>query len=267
MGKKSKKGGGFEREMCKLLSKWYTHGERDDIFWRTAGSGGRATVRMKQGKMTADSAGDMCAIDEIGKKLTAASIWEMKRGYSGKGKQKNRTINLITILDKLRQEKDPLLVDWFIKLRKEMREHDRETGFIIFKRDRKNACIAFTTKTFKYLKARNVKKYFFPSFGPVATILCYKIDFVVMLLEDFLEWCEPETIGRPIRRRMRGAAYEQGDPERFEKWRQPEYDPNFTKFKVEKTQTKFERFLPVSRVRKGSDAHGRTRTITRRSKK
>lgn len=263
---KSKKGSAFERSICKLLSTWYSHGKRDDIFWRTAGSGARATTRMKKGMMTADSAGDMCAIDESGKVLTAISIWEFKRGYTSK-KQTNQSINLISILDKMHSEKDPMIIKWFEKLQGELKDHKRKLGFIIFKRDRKNACIAFDLKTFKYLKSRNIKKCFYPPFGPISIILCYKVEFVVFLLEDFLRWCEPESIGRKIKRRMRGLVYEQ-DP-KFKKWVDKQrsttnYSP--INFKVDKTPSKIERFLSVSRNSSGMGKQTKRSSITRRRK-
>lgn len=218
---KSKKGSKFERDMCKLLSLWFSHEERDDIFWRTAGSGARATVRMKnKGVMTADSAGDISAIHPSGKALTRMCIFELKRGYS----QKNRSagISLLTIVDKLVKEKDPILIQWFAKLEQELKDHDRKFGFIIFQRDRKNACITFQTDTFNYLKERNVKKYFMPPFGPTARIMLWKMDIVVMTLESFLEWCEPETITRRIRRRQKGLPYEQcSGPSLLERFKQP----------------------------------------------
>jgi hypothetical protein len=204
---KSKKGSAFERDTCKKLSLWFSHGERDDIFWRTAGSGARATCRAKQGLMTADSAGDICAIHPSGKPFTRVSIWELKRGYSAKNS--NRGISLLTIVDKLSAEKPPILVEWWEKLKDELQTHNRKFGFIIFKRDRKNACIAMHTSTFAYLNKRNAKKYFFPPFGPTATVYTGGLELLVMQLEDFLNWCEPETLTRKIVRRQKGAAYEQ----------------------------------------------------------
>lgn len=76
------KGSPFEREICRRLSEWWTHGERDDIFWRSAASGGRATVRSKQGKSTFGQYGDITAVDPIGQPLTRALCIECKRGYS-----------------------------------------------------------------------------------------------------------------------------------------------------------------------------------------
>jgi hypothetical protein len=204
---KSKKGSAFERDTCKQLSLWFSHGERDDIFWRTAGSGARATCRAKQGLMTADSAGDICAIHPSAKCFTRISIWELKRGYSAKNS--NRGISLLTIIDKLTAEKPPILVEWWTKLIEELKTHKRKFGFIIFKRDRKNACIAMHTSTFDYLNRRNKKKYYWPPFGPNATIYTNGLELRIMQLEDFLEWCEPETLTRKTIRRQKGEPYEQ----------------------------------------------------------
>lgn len=76
------KGGSFEREICKLLSSWWTNGERDDVFWRSASSGGRATVRHAKGKSTYGQYGDIQAVDPIGNALTKHITIECKRGYT-----------------------------------------------------------------------------------------------------------------------------------------------------------------------------------------
>lgn len=79
-----KKGGGkskgseFERSICKKLSSWATNGERDDIFWRTSLSGGRATVNLKKGKINQQHVGDICAIDAIGYEFTDIFYTELK---------------------------------------------------------------------------------------------------------------------------------------------------------------------------------------------
>jgi hypothetical protein len=56
------KGGAFEREIAKRLSLWITNGKSQDVFWRSAMSGGRATVA--RGKVR--QAGDICAVAEEG---------------------------------------------------------------------------------------------------------------------------------------------------------------------------------------------------------
>lgn len=72
--KSSQKGGAFEREISKVLSWWLTKGERDDVFWRSAGSGAKATVT---GKVT--QAGDLCAVDSLGEPFLSMFIVECKR--------------------------------------------------------------------------------------------------------------------------------------------------------------------------------------------
>lgn len=66
----SQKGANNERKVCRLLSLWVTHGKREDVFWRSAMSGGRATVAKRKGKMLASQAGDISAVDEAGHILT-----------------------------------------------------------------------------------------------------------------------------------------------------------------------------------------------------
>lgn len=76
------KGSGFEREMCKALGLWITKGERDDIFWRSSNSGGRAKVRSYQGLSTFGQYGDVQATDPLGQPLMDLCVIELKRGYN-----------------------------------------------------------------------------------------------------------------------------------------------------------------------------------------
>ncbi len=64
------KGASFERQVCRDLSLWLTEGKHDDCFWRSAMSGGRATVRFKKGRTSRSQAGDISPISGIGEKLT-----------------------------------------------------------------------------------------------------------------------------------------------------------------------------------------------------
>jgi hypothetical protein len=63
------KGSQFEREVCAKLSLWITGGQRKDCLWRSAMSGGRATVHMKKGEVNRQ-AGDICAVAPEGHVLT-----------------------------------------------------------------------------------------------------------------------------------------------------------------------------------------------------
>lgn len=60
------KGSAFERETCVALSKWLTASKSEDVFWRSAMSGGRATVR----KGAVRQAGDITAVAPEGHILT-----------------------------------------------------------------------------------------------------------------------------------------------------------------------------------------------------
>lgn len=76
------KGSNFEREICKLLSLWWTGGEDDAVFWRSSQSGGRATQRAKSGRKTFGSYGDIAAVNPIGQPLLKLFTIELKRGKS-----------------------------------------------------------------------------------------------------------------------------------------------------------------------------------------
>ena len=82
MSKGSAKGSQYERDMCRRLSLWWTANTRDDVFWRSAGSGGRAKVRGRAGRNTAGQHGDVAATDPIGAPLIDVVTIEIKRGYS-----------------------------------------------------------------------------------------------------------------------------------------------------------------------------------------
>jgi len=83
---KSGKGSSYEREICKMLSLWWSTGvgigPTDDLFWRSSQSGGRATQRAKSGKKTFGSYGDIAFVNPAGAPLLEFFTIELKRGYS-----------------------------------------------------------------------------------------------------------------------------------------------------------------------------------------
>ena len=72
------KGAAFERMICKRLSLWLSRGMHDDYFWRSAMSGGRASVQFKRGKQNRTQEGDISAIDPQGARLTDKFVIECK---------------------------------------------------------------------------------------------------------------------------------------------------------------------------------------------
>lgn len=75
------KGGSFERLIATKLSLWWTEGKHDDTIWRSAMSGGRATVRGRKGKRTAGHSGDLCSTTAESADLFRAFAFELKCGY------------------------------------------------------------------------------------------------------------------------------------------------------------------------------------------
>lgn len=72
------KGAQFEREICKRLSLWVSNGKDEDLFWRSAMSGGRASVAMKVNKKLRRQAGDITATSIEGCTLTDRFYIECK---------------------------------------------------------------------------------------------------------------------------------------------------------------------------------------------
>lgn len=79
MGKKSSiKGSEFERKVCRDLSWWASYGRTKDVFWRTPGSGARASQHIKRGRRIDAHCGDISAMALEGEKLLASAFVECK---------------------------------------------------------------------------------------------------------------------------------------------------------------------------------------------
>lgn len=76
-GGSKQKGSSFEREVCAALSLWITNGKDKDVFWRSAMSGGRATVHVRKG-VANRQAGDICAVAPEGHQFTDRWFIECK---------------------------------------------------------------------------------------------------------------------------------------------------------------------------------------------
>ncbi len=72
------KGAAFEREVCKALSLWISARKKEDIFWRSAMSGGRATVARQRGRNADSALGDISAVDALGAALLSKFLTECK---------------------------------------------------------------------------------------------------------------------------------------------------------------------------------------------
>lgn len=76
------KGGGYERELSEKFSLWWSGGKNNELFWRSAGSGGRATVRGKKGMAVTVGAGDIIPVQQDSMPFGRVFCIEAKRGYS-----------------------------------------------------------------------------------------------------------------------------------------------------------------------------------------
>lgn len=180
MGKKSK-GSDFERAVSKQLSLWWTNGERDDVFWRSSQSGGRATVRGRKGTKTANSYGDIGLLDECGAPLLRILILELKRGYG--------TWSIQDLLDSGPTCKKPKLNEFLAQAARDAEAAGGLWPCVIFKKDLRRPGIVTPLSLWKQLTRSNHNDVF------DRPHIIYRNDesqLIMMLLDDFLEWCSPE---------------------------------------------------------------------------
>lgn len=179
------KGPRFERDVCKQLSLWWTNNDRDDVFWRTSGSGARAKARFRRNnKTTAYSYGDITFIDPIGEPLIFRCVIELKRGYGRWAP--------IDIIDRPKKRKNSKTIskqalEVFIE---QIMEDVNSCGgdkypVLIFKRDRRQEVIGITDSLFGQLSR---------VFGyPKTYVLRINTNpaFRFMQFKFFLSWCKP----------------------------------------------------------------------------
>ncbi len=174
----SAKGGQFERRVCKQLSMWWTDGERDDVFWRTNASGGRATQRAKTNRVTFGQVGDVQANDPIGQPLIDLCVLELKYGY--------KTHCIFDWFDK--PEKQSHYTSWISKLEQEVERCDAPYWLLIHQRQNKKPILVMPNKLFKRLpvppenRCRMRLEYASPK------------TVTIMQLKDFLYYVKPNHI-------------------------------------------------------------------------
>ena len=181
---KSSKGSAFEREICKKLSLWWTHKERDDIFWRTAGSGARATVRGRKGKSTAGHYGDIMAVDSIGADLIKVLTFELKCGYT--------RFTFMDLLDKLDHAALQEYEKWIMQAMESQRQAGSLFWAVIHRRTRRKTLLYAPISLFKSLNSVCCNLY------PVLQMTCWingeKILVGGITLDEFLDKVTPEGI-------------------------------------------------------------------------
>ena len=221
------KGSDFERTICKELSQWWSREEekkeRDDVFWRTAGSGARATVRQKQGKDTSASYGDVTSIDPIGYPFVSLFLLEIKRGYTSFRQVKDQDITNILLLlkkswialpdvtDKLKRlftkskksgmidvlelidrgKGDTLLLQWWKEAEEKRAKTDIPFTLLIFKRDRKKTVVMFNAELIRKLEEASGDNYLGDS------LFFHQENGLSLVLTDyelFFSWLSTKTV-------------------------------------------------------------------------
>jgi hypothetical protein len=188
------KGGAFEREICRDLSLWWSSGAKDDIFYRTSGSGGRFTHRQKRGKITENDQGDVGFTDVDGKALMDLWLFELKTGYPKSKSKLNNKIQLTQwcLLDLLDgKEQLPTLLSFWLQVTEGANSVNKQP-ILIFRRLFKQACIAVRLSYFL--------TFLVSMFGYPATTCSISIDLnhpklkeddqqiIILPIKDFFVW-------------------------------------------------------------------------------
>jgi hypothetical protein len=189
-GKGPRKGSGFERDISRMLSRWWTHGKREDVFWRSAGSGSRATSRGKRGLATKNSHGDIAATDMDGLPLLDLAVMSLKNGY--------HACHLSGLLDKPNKNKKYELEKWFAEVKKCWRLSGAFAWMLIHRRTARAMVVYMPWPLF-----REIEK----EVGGEALVPCAAYDIttknmpvLVMRLETFFRAVTPEVVKRIVKR-------------------------------------------------------------------
>lgn len=180
----SRKGSAFEREVCVQLSLWWTQGSRDDVFWRTAGSGARAKMRSKVGKKTLQHYSDIKADDSVGELLTRLCCFELKTGYGH--------WSPLDFVDAAHHPESSPMGGFLSRLCADTETSGRPFPILIFRRQGRKACICLPLRLYnaiaRVFQYHNGSILFFHTgFFPVKR-------WVTMELETFLSHCTAEDI-------------------------------------------------------------------------
>ena len=199
MANRAYKGRRFEIWLANRLSMWWTNGERDDVFWHTHDSGGRATRRTRKGKATKGLHGDICAVDLMGQSLLELVTIEAKRGYPG--------VSLQDLLDKPSGKRGTAgnnYHDWIEKAVASSKAAGTPHWMLVTRKDQREALVLVPISLVddlgrythdewinNYVDLRNnrmIKNLTCPD--------CCKGEIWVFLLEDFLSITTPKHIGQ-----------------------------------------------------------------------
>ena len=180
------KGGSFERLIAVQLSEWWTNGERDDVYWRSSNSGGRATARHKKGKRTAGQYGDIAAIDPIGKPLLDLMTLSLKRGYSDD--------NLHSLLDASANAKEQKYQKWMNEAYADCCRAKSFSWALLTRRDRREPLLFMPDNLAKIFEHRPIASFYTTIDSEEGALGIIGGLMHVYLWEDWLEATHPDGI-------------------------------------------------------------------------
>lgn len=187
------KGGEFERQVCRMISKWWSGGRHDDLFWRSSQSGGRATVRHRKGKRTRGHESDITATDDVGLPLIRTITFELKRGYN-----KDTLHNLIDRPRKPKNQKKPntqTYEDWIAQATAAAERAKTPYWAIIHRRDGREPTI-LVPEPFPY--------YVHIAVAPSLTITFEDESAIMYPLAEFFFQVDPEDVKQLYKESRRG---------------------------------------------------------------
>lgn len=179
------KGPAFERKLCKLFSMWWTDGIRDDVFWRTSQSGGRATTRAKTSKTTRGQYGDIGATDPIGDPLTQLCVIEAKKGYNNQ--------SFYDLLDK--PKPTSIYYKWIQKLQDEIVCGHAPYWLLVHRRDHRPYIVIMPNQLYNKIKIKPPRRVRIAD-----DRLGMRIGCTAMLLEHFFRYVRPNHIKKWAKR-------------------------------------------------------------------
>lgn len=143
------KGGNFELKIAKILSLWFSEGERDDLVCRTDSSGGRATVRSKKGKETNIFLyGDLKHSDDLAMPMFKKWSIECKTGYAKKNKKSITKWDILDLIDSTQKE---TVFEMMWNQCKNDAKLSKRKPVLIFGRNLRSPCIAIDIDYFNSL--------------------------------------------------------------------------------------------------------------------
>lgn len=171
------KGGDFERVVCKTLSLWVSNGQDSNLFWRSATSGGRATVQRKSGNKASEyQASDISPVAPAAYILSDVFAIECKA-------YKDIQLNQLVF------EEKSLLLDFWNQANRDALAANKKP-MLIAKQNMRKPLLGIQIKCYNYWKSLYLKdRNAFPK-----TILIPRYDLALLDLEKFLALVDPQTL-------------------------------------------------------------------------